>query len=112
MLSCTIDAKENRYIVVSDIPGAFFYNVHMLLEGTLAEIITKLNPTIYKNIYDTTNRASSCYIKKTYMLHYRQHFSFGNYYQKNLRSGVCMKGVYPTIISKVNNLQLYGMLIA
>ena len=22
MLSCTIDAKENRYVVVSDIPGA------------------------------------------------------------------------------------------
>jgi len=38
------DAKENRYVIVSDIPGAFIQadmkdNVHMLLEGTLAEMI-------------------------------------------------------------------------
>jgi len=41
MLSCAIDAKENRYVVVSDIPGAFLHAdmeniVHMLLEGTVA----------------------------------------------------------------------------
>jgi len=40
MLSCAIDAKENRYVVVSDIPGAFLHadmedSVHMLLEGTV-----------------------------------------------------------------------------
>ena len=43
---------------VSDIPGAFLNadmednnmedNVHMLLEGTVAEMILKLDPTIYK----------------------------------------------------------------
>jgi len=38
MLSCTIYAKENRYIVVSDIPGTFLLanmddHIHMLLEG-------------------------------------------------------------------------------
>jgi hypothetical protein len=53
MLSCAIDAKENRYVVVSDIPGAFLHadmedNVHMLLEGTVAEMIAKLDPTTYK----------------------------------------------------------------
>ena len=42
MLSCAKDAKENRFIVVSDIPGAFLHtdmdnNVHMLLEGTVTE---------------------------------------------------------------------------
>jgi len=52
MLMCAIDAKENRYIVVSDIPGAFLHvdmedNVHMLLEVTVAEMIVKLDPTIY-----------------------------------------------------------------
>jgi len=53
MLLCAIDAKENRYIVVSDIPGAFLHadiedNMHMLLEGTVAELIIKLDPTIYR----------------------------------------------------------------
>jgi len=57
MLSCAIDAKENRYIVVSDIQVAFLHadmdnNVHMLSEGTVTEMIIKLNPTIYrKNIW-------------------------------------------------------------
>jgi len=46
MLSYTIDAKENRYVIVSNIPGAFLHadmdnNVHMLLEGTVAEMIVK-----------------------------------------------------------------------
>jgi len=41
MLLCTIDAKESRYIVVSDRTGAFLHadrndNVNMLLEGTIA----------------------------------------------------------------------------
>ena len=53
MLSCTIDAKENRYMVVSDIPGALLHTemedrVHMLLEGTFAEMIMKLDLTTYK----------------------------------------------------------------
>ena len=53
MLSCAIDAKEDRYVIVSDIPGAFLHadmedTVHMLLEGTVAEMIVKLDPTIYK----------------------------------------------------------------
>jgi len=53
MLSCAIDAKENRYVVVSDIPGGFLHvdmeeNINMLLEGTVAEMIIKLDPTIYR----------------------------------------------------------------
>ena len=53
MLSCAIDAIENRYMVVSDIPGAFIHadmedKIHMLLEGTVTEMIIKLDPTIYK----------------------------------------------------------------
>jgi len=47
MLSCAIDAQENRYVIVSDIPGAFLHaevgdNVQMLLEGTVAELMIKL----------------------------------------------------------------------
>jgi len=49
VLSSAIDAKENRYVVVSDILGAFLNadmeeNVHMLLQGTVAEMIVKLYP--------------------------------------------------------------------
>ena len=52
ILSCAIYAKENRYVVVSNIPGTFLHanmdnNVHMLLEGTVAEMILKLDTTIY-----------------------------------------------------------------
>jgi len=43
VLLCAID-KENRYVVVTDIPGAFLhadmeYDTHMLLEGTIAELV-------------------------------------------------------------------------
>jgi len=53
VLSCAIEAKESRYVVVSDIPGAFLHadmeeNVHMLLEGTVAEMIVKQDPLMYK----------------------------------------------------------------
>jgi len=53
MLSCTIDAKEGRYVAVTCIPGAFLHtnmehDVHMLLEGTTAELIIKLEPRLYR----------------------------------------------------------------
>jgi len=54
MLSCTIDAKEGRYIVLSDIPRAFTHadmddNAYILFEGYIAEIIIILETTIYRN---------------------------------------------------------------
>jgi len=62
MLSCTIDAKEGRHIAFTDIAGAFLHadmdqDVHMLLEGTIAELIIKLEPKIcrkyiWKNKHD------------------------------------------------------------
>jgi len=53
MLSCTTDAKEGRYIMVTNIPGAFLHadmdqDVHMLLEGTIAELIFELEPRLYR----------------------------------------------------------------
>jgi len=53
MLSCTIDAKEERYVTVTDIPGAFIHtNIeqdgHMLLEGITAELIIKIEPRLYR----------------------------------------------------------------
>jgi len=53
MLSCAIDAKESRYIAVTNIPGVFIHldmnkEVHMLLEGTIAKIIIKFKPKLYR----------------------------------------------------------------
>jgi len=47
VISCRIDAKENRYITETDIPEAFLHadmddTVHMPLEGTIAELIEQL----------------------------------------------------------------------
>jgi len=54
MLSCATDAKEDRYVVVPGIPGAFLHadmdvHVQMILEGTIAELIIKLDPSLYRN---------------------------------------------------------------
>jgi len=43
MLSCTIDAEEQRDVATADIPGAFMHadmidNVHVKLEGKIAEL--------------------------------------------------------------------------
>ena len=51
MLRCTTDAKEGRYIMVTNIPGAFLHadmdqDVYMLLEGTIAELIFELEPML------------------------------------------------------------------
>ena len=53
ILLWSIDTKENRYVVVSDIPGTFLHsgmsdNIHMLCEGTISEMIAKLDPKIYR----------------------------------------------------------------
>ena len=52
MLILTIDAKENRYIAVTDIPGAFLHadmegTIHLILEGEVAESIMNLEPAMY-----------------------------------------------------------------
>jgi len=54
MLSCAIDTKENRYVVVKDKPGAFLHaemqeNVYILLEGTTADLIVKLDRAYTEN---------------------------------------------------------------
>jgi len=53
LLTCATDAKEGRYVAVTDIPGAFLHadmeqDIHMLLEGTIAELIVKLEPSLYR----------------------------------------------------------------
>ena len=53
MMSCTIDARESRHVAVTDILGALLHadmeeDVHMPLEGTIAELIVKLDPSLYR----------------------------------------------------------------
>ena len=53
MMSCAIDTREGRHVAVTDIPGEFPHtdmeeDVHMLLEGTIAELIVKLDPSLYR----------------------------------------------------------------
>ena len=59
MSSCAIDAKEGRYVVVTDISGAFLHSymtedIHMLLEATIVELIMKLEKSYTKSISGTT----------------------------------------------------------
>jgi len=69
MMSCAIDAREGRHVAVTDIPGAFLHadmeeDVHMLLEGTIAELIVKLEPSLYrKYIWEDKNGKPMLYVK-------------------------------------------------
>lgn len=53
LISCTIDANERRDVASVDVPGAFMHTnmdelVHMRLEGTMAELVIKLDPELYR----------------------------------------------------------------
>jgi hypothetical protein len=52
-ITSTIDAKEGRKVVTIDIPGAFLHSnnddyVIMKMVGTLAELMIKTNPRLYR----------------------------------------------------------------
>ena len=60
LLSCTVDAAEGRDVATADIPGAFMQAnmdelVHMRLEGTMAELLVKLDPKLYRKHVRTEN---------------------------------------------------------
>ena len=53
IVTAAIDAHENRDVAIMDIPGAFLQakneeNILMLLRGTLAEMMVKIDPKIYR----------------------------------------------------------------
>jgi len=53
ILSCAIDAKENRYIIVTDIPGVFILadmdeSIHMIYQGKIAELMIKFDLSLYR----------------------------------------------------------------
>ena len=68
LLSCVIDAKEQRDVATVDIPGAFMQGdqdetVHMHLEGTLAELLTKRDPKLYHQYVVTENNKPVLYVE-------------------------------------------------
>jgi hypothetical protein len=69
MMPCAIDAREGRHVAVTDIPGAFLHadmeeDGHMLLEGTIAKLIVKLDPSLYrKYIWEYRNYKPMLYVK-------------------------------------------------
>jgi len=69
MLSCAMDAKEGRYVIVTDIPGAFLHadmedEIHMLLESTIAKLIVKLELSLYrKHIWYNKKGKPMLYVK-------------------------------------------------
>ena len=68
LLSCVIDAKERRDEATVDIPGAFMQGeqdetVHMRLEGTLTELLTKCDPKLYRQYVVTENNKPVLYVE-------------------------------------------------
>ena len=68
LLSCVIDAKEQRDVATVDIPGAFMQGdqdetIHMRLEGTLAELLTKCEPKLYRQYVVTENGKPVLYVE-------------------------------------------------
>jgi hypothetical protein len=68
MLSCVIDAKERRNVLTCDVPGAFMQVdidevVHVRLEGPLAELLAKVDPTLYTEYLVTERDKSVMYVQ-------------------------------------------------
>ena len=68
LLSCVIDAKERRDVATVDIPGAFMQGdqdktVHMRLEGTLAKLLTKCDPKLYRQYVVSENNKPVLYVE-------------------------------------------------
>ena len=68
MLSCVIDAHEGRDVATVDIPGAFMQAdmdelVHMRLEGTMAELLVKLDPAMYRKYIILENGKKVLYVE-------------------------------------------------
>jgi Reverse transcriptase (RNA-dependent DNA polymerase)/Zinc knuckle len=68
LLSCVIDAREDRDVAIIDIPGAFMHSdmdevVHMRLEGSMAQLIVKLDPKLYRKYIQTEGGKLVLYVQ-------------------------------------------------
>jgi len=74
MLSCAIDAMEGRDVATADIPGVFMHEdmdetVHIRLEGTMAELLTKIDPPLYRKCACTENSKTALCVELVKALH-------------------------------------------
>jgi Reverse transcriptase (RNA-dependent DNA polymerase) len=68
MLSCVIDALKKRDVATVDIPGAFMQAdmdkmVHMQREGTMAELLARLDPKLYCKYIKTERNKTVLYVE-------------------------------------------------
>jgi len=68
MLSCTINAKEECNAATVDIPRAFMQadmdeTVHVHLECTMAKLLTKLDPKLYRKYMVNEKGKSVLYVE-------------------------------------------------
>jgi hypothetical protein len=68
MLSCVIDASEERDVATADIPGAFMQAdmedlVHMKLEGKMADLLLKIDDAFYRKYMVTENGKPVLYVE-------------------------------------------------
>ena len=68
MLTCAIDAHEERDVATVDIPGAFMQAdmdevVHMRLEGQMAELLAQLDPGLYRKYAKEENGCTVIYVE-------------------------------------------------
>jgi len=66
MMSCCINANEERYVAVTDIPGEFLHAdinecVHMIMAGTIAKHMANLSQQYTENTSGVTRRGIQCY---------------------------------------------------
>ena len=66
-LTCLTDAIENRHVVTCDVPGAFMHSdidelVHLKLEGEIAELLVKVEPT-YSEFISKENGKTVIYME-------------------------------------------------
>ena len=68
MLTSTIDAKEGRDMATVDIPGAFMHSnqdetIHLRLQGTLADLLVKCDPKLYRKYVVTEKGQRVLYVE-------------------------------------------------
>jgi Reverse transcriptase (RNA-dependent DNA polymerase) len=68
MLSCVIDAEEERDVTTVDIPGAFMQadmedTVHMKMEGKMAELLVRIDPKLYRKFVQMENGKMVLYVE-------------------------------------------------
>ena len=69
-MTCVIDAKEERNVMISDIPNAFIQTenenyedgeqVVMKVRGALVDILVELDPQTYQDFVVLENRKKYC----------------------------------------------------